>query len=174
MSTQSENTAIAPASQIISQILSTWTGANNRVTAFFTKFEDAAYEHEVAPGRNRGIYILGHLVSSSDGLLPLFGISERLYPELEKLFSTNPDRAFDELPSMAELRGYWEKVNGTLSAHFDKMQPQDWLSRHTKVSEEDFAKEPHRNKLNVLLSRTMHISNHMGQAIFLNKKEVAV
>lgn len=174
MSTQSENTAIAAETQIISQILTTWTASTNRVTAFFNKYEDAAYEQEVAPGRSRAIYLLGHLVASSDGLLPLFGISERLYPQLETLFSTNPDRAFDEIPSIAELKGYWEKVNNTLAAHFNKMQTQDWLSRHTKVSEEDFAKEPHRNKLNVLLSRTTHISYHMGQLIFLNKKEAAL
>jgi hypothetical protein len=104
----------------------------------------------------------------------MLGISERLYPQLEKIFSTSPDRAFDEIPSIAELREYWSKVNGTLAAHFEKMELQDWLSRHTKVSEEDFAKEPHRNKLNVLLSRATHISYHMGQLIFLNKKEAVL
>lgn len=174
MSTQTENTAIAPAIQIISQILNTWTANNSRVTAFFNKYEDAVYQEEVAPGRSRAIYLFGHLIAASDGLLPLFGIGERLYPKLEAPFLTNPDRTFNDLPSMAELREYWDKVNSTLTAHFDKMQPQDWLSKHTKVSEEDFAKEPHRNKLNVLLSRTTHISYHVGQLVLLNKKETAI
>lgn len=173
MSTQTENTTITQTAQIISQILTTWKSGSSRVTAFFSQYPDDFYLQEVAPGRSRAIYLLGHLVSSSDGLLPLFGISERLYPQLEKLFSTSPDRAFSDIPSVAELREYWEKVNNTLADHFSKMQPQDWLSRHTKVSEEDFAKEPHRNKLNVLLSRTTHISYHLGQLVFLNKKEEA-
>lgn len=173
MSTQTENIAAAQTKQIISQILTTWNTSTKRVTAFFNKYEDDFYLQEVAPGRSRAIYLLGHLAGSSDGLLSLFGISERLYPQLEKLFLTSPDKAFDAYPSIAELREYWEKVNSTLADHFSKMQPEDWLSRHTKVSEEDFAKEPHRNKLNVLISRATHISYHMGQLVFLEKKEPA-
>jgi len=173
MSTQTENIAIAQTKQIISQLLTTWNTNTNRVTAFFNKYEDDFYLQEVAPGRSRAIYLLGHLVASNDGLLSLFGISEKLYPQLEELFLTNPDKAFNEYPSLAELREYWKKVSSTLADHFSKMEPSDWLSRHTKVSEEDFAKEPHRNKLNVLVSRAGHISYHMGQLVFLEKKEPA-
>jgi hypothetical protein len=36
----------------------------------------------------------------------------------------------------------------------------DWFSRHMLVSPEDFAKEPHRNKLNVIINRTNHMANH--------------
>ncbi len=174
MSAQLDNTAVAPAEQIISQILTAWNTNNTRMQAFFNKYEDAAYQEEVAPGRSRAIYLFGHLIGSADGLLPLLGLGNSLYPQLEKLFLTNPDRTFDDIPSLAELKGYWDNVNNTLTTHFNKMQVQDWLSRHTKVSEEDFAKEPHRNKLNVLLSRTSHISYHMGQLVFLNKKEPAL
>jgi hypothetical protein len=35
------------------------------------------------------------------------------------------------------------------------------------VSPEDFAKEPHRNRLNVLISRTNHMANHIGQLLLL-------
>lgn len=174
MSAQPDTTAVAPAEQIISQILTAWNTNNTRMQAFFNKFEDAAYQEEVAPGRSRAIYLFGHLIASADGLLPLLGLGNSLYPQLEKLFLTNPDRTFDDIPSLAELKGYWDNVNSALTAHFNKMQLQDWLSGHTKVSAEDFAKEPHRNKLNVLLSRTMHISYHMGQLVFLNKKEAAL
>lgn len=174
MSAQLNNTAVAPAEQIISQILTAWNTNNSRMQAFFNKYEDAAYQAEVAPGRSRAIYLFGHLIASADGLLPLLGLGNSLYPQLEKLFLTNPDRTFDDIPSLVELKGYWDNVNSALTANFNKMQVQDWLSRHTKVSEEDFAKEPHRNKLNVLLSRTSHISYHMGQLVFLNKKEPAL
>jgi hypothetical protein len=33
------------------------------------------------------------------------------------------------------------------------------------VSEEDFAKDPTRNRLAVVLSRTVHVSFHTGQAV---------
>jgi hypothetical protein len=31
------------------------------------------------------------------------------------------------------------------------------------VSPEDFVEEPHRNELNVLINRTGHVANHIGQ-----------
>jgi hypothetical protein len=49
------------------------------------------------------------------------------------------------------------------------MKPQDWLGRHTAVSEEDFQKEKHRNKLNVLISRTNHAGYHLGQLVYLKE-----
>jgi hypothetical protein len=36
----------------------------------------------------------------------------------------------------------------------------------TSVSEEDFAKDASRNRFAVLLSRTNHLSYHLGQAVF--------
>jgi hypothetical protein len=73
------------------------------------------------------------------------------------------------MPSLADLRKYWNDVNETLASGFNSMQPHEWLQRHTSVSEEDFAKEPHRNRLNVLVSRTNHLSSHYGQLLFLKK-----
>jgi hypothetical protein len=58
-------------------------------------------------------------------------------------------------------------VNEALQQNFAAMQPQDWFQKHTAVSDEDFAKEPHRNKMNVLISRTIHQAYHVGQLAFL-------
>jgi hypothetical protein len=41
----------------------------------------------------------------------------------------------------------------------------DWLVRHTAVSEPDFVKDPSRNRFAILLSRTNHLSYHLGQAV---------
>ena len=45
------------------------------------------------------------------------------------------------------------------------MTAAQWLERHSSVSEEDFAKEPLRNRLAMMLSRTNHVSMHVGQAL---------
>ncbi len=37
------------------------------------------------------------------------------------------------------------------------------------VTAEDFAREPHRNKLNIVLNRTGHVSYHLGQLVLLKK-----
>jgi len=127
---------------------------------------------EIAPNRNRPIYVLGHLVAVNDTMLPILGKGERLYPELEPIFLRTPDKAVEAIPSIEDLKEKWEKINTTLSDIFNKMEPQEWLDRHTRVSAEDFAKEPHRNKLNILLSRTNHTAYHAGQLALVKDKEL--
>jgi len=162
---------LALTKQIIKQQITAWKGQNNAVDKFFNKYPDEIYLKEVAPGKNRAIYLLGHLVAVNDGLLSLLGIGEKFYPELEEIFLKNPDRFFAEIPTIAELKQKWETVNIALTAHFESMRPEDWLSAHTRVSPEDFAIDPSRNKLNVLISRTIHQSNHLGQLYLLSNAE---
>lgn len=50
------------------------------------------------------------------------------------------------------------------------MKAEDWFMRHTAISEENFASEPHRNKLNIVMNRTSHLSYHLGQLVYLIKK----
>jgi hypothetical protein len=49
------------------------------------------------------------------------------------------------------------------------MSGSDWVQRHSAVSEEDFAKDPSRNRFAVLLSRTNDLSYHLGQAVLAPK-----
>jgi DinB superfamily len=154
--------------QVIQQAVNSWKAQSQAVTTFFSKYEDAAYQGQVAPGRNRAVYLLGHLASASDDIFPLFGAGQRLYPELHQLFSANPDRTFTEMPSIGDLKDHWERINTQLSEYFNTLTQDDWLDRHTRVSEADFAADPLRNRLNVLLSRTNHISYHMGQLNLLH------
>ena len=169
MTTTFASHAENPLRSVIDLNIRSWNLQNKAVTDFFNLYEDDYYLNEVAPGKNRAVYLLGHLIASSDNMLPLFGLGERLYPAYEEIFALKPDRAFDEIPSVAELKKNWSEVNTALAGHFSKIEPADWLDRHTKVSAEDFARQPERNKLNVLMGRTSHISYHMGQLVFLKK-----
>lgn len=148
----------------IQLVVSNWRSQNKRVDQLLATFTPEQWQKEIAPGRNRGIYLLGHLTAVNDALLPLFGLGERLFPELEAAFLRNPDRTPGfEFPSVEDLQDKWQTVNATLEGHFAKMTAEHWLGRHTAVSEADFANEPHRNKLNVLLNRTVHQGFHLGQ-----------
>jgi hypothetical protein len=150
-------------------ILDSWNSNLSRVTDLVHTLTDEQLQKEVAPGRNTGIYLLGHLTAVNDRLLAMFNFEPQLYPQLDEVFLTSPDKAGKEMPSAADLRSYWKKVNETLSGHFTNLQPDDWFKKHNSVSDEDFAKEPHRNRLNVLISRNNHLSYHFGQMIFLKK-----
>jgi hypothetical protein len=51
----------------------------------------------------------------------------------------------------------------------ESFSPAQWLEKHASVSEEDFAKDPSRNRFAILLSRTSHIAFHLGQTALIAK-----
>jgi hypothetical protein len=155
--------------QTIDLAIASWKLTVRHARSVFDGYTDEQLLQEIAPGKNRGIYLLGHLVAANDGMLPLLEGKERLHPELETAFLRTPDKSGLDMPDAATLRSNWNNVHDELERYFDSLTPEAWLSRHTAVSEEDFAKEPHRNKLNVLLSRTLHISYHLGQVALIPK-----
>jgi hypothetical protein len=70
---------------------------------------------EIAPGRNRLLYLWGHLTAIHDAMLPLLGIGERLHPEFDVAFVSNPDKSHAAIPSHEQVRQAWKTVNGELS-----------------------------------------------------------
>lgn len=143
-----------------------WNGTVGRFDKILNSLSDEQLMQEAAPGRNRGVYLLGHLAAVNDAMLPLLGFQDRQHPELDEIFLTSPDKT-KELPDTAKLRAYWAESNQLLQEHFAKTSPEEWFGRHMSVSEEDFAKEPHRNKLNVLIGRAVHLAGHYGQMLYL-------
>lgn len=153
---------------MIKMVLDTWYAKVKDADRLFDKLTDEQLQNEVAPGRNRGIYLLGHMVAVHDRMLPLLDLEERSFTELDEAFISNPDKAFEITISATELKQNWKDVNAKLASHFNKMQSAEWFTKHKAVSEEDFVKELHRNKLNVIINRTNHLSGHLGQLIFLD------
>jgi hypothetical protein len=154
----------------VTTVLKNWSLQATRVNELIEGLSDEDLAKEVAPGRNTGIYLLGHLVAVHDGIRPLLGLGEKRYPEFEAMFIRSADTPNAEYPSLAVLRKYWTEVNTDLWNHFSTISPEDWLSRHTAVTPEVFANEPHRNKINIVLNRTGHLAYHHGQLVFLKKK----
>src|SRR6267142_2923265 len=146
----------------IKMVVGAWETQNARLNKLLETLSDEQLMSETAPGRNRGIYLVGHLTAITDGMLPILGWGERLHPQLENIFVTQPDKAVAKIPPLAEVKKYWESVNSKITEHIRKMEPDEWFTKHTVVSAEDFAKEPHRNKLNILVNRTNHHSYHLG------------
>jgi hypothetical protein len=148
-------------------ILSAWQAQNAQVDKLIEKLTDEQWMSDTAPGRNSGIYLLGHLTAVNDGMISILGFGPKLHPELEPVFLFNKDKSGQALPSLTNLKKCWKEINATLNAHIELMSTEDWFAKHTKVSDEDFAKEPHRNKLNIIISRTHHQSYHLGQLTYL-------
>ena len=155
---------------LIDAALRGWKSNVERVDKLFGTLSPEELEQQVTPGKNRLIYLWGHLAAVNDGLLPLLGIGERLHPELDAMFITKPDRSVELTVTAQSLKSAWDKINERLWEGFSKFSPADWTGRHTAVSEEDFEREPHRNRFTVLLGRTAHLAYHLGQATLARPK----
>ena len=152
---------------MIKMVLDRWQALIKNFDTLLDLISDDQLQKEVSPGKNRGIYLLGHLAAVHDDMLPLLNFGEKLYPSLSEPFIKSPDKAVSELPSAEELRVSWNKVNDVLAEKFARLKPDEWFQKHNAVSTEDFIKEPHRNRLNIIITRTTHLSYHLGQFILL-------
>lgn len=140
-----------------------WKLNLGRLDKMFAALSDGDLQQEVAPGKNRVFYLLGHMTAVHDRMLPLLGFGERLHAELDQDFLDSPDRTTPDRVSAAALRQAWAEVNAALTRAIEALPADGWLERHEAVSAEDFAGEPLRNRLAVLLSRTAHVQFHTGQ-----------
>jgi hypothetical protein len=109
---------------LIDSALRNWRSTVDRAGKLFGDLSQEQLLQEVAPGKNRVIYLWGHLTA--------FNI--------------------------------WQETSQILWTGFSKLSVADWLQKHGAVSEEDFLREPHRNRFTILLARTAHIAYHLGQA----------
>jgi hypothetical protein len=163
---------ISSESRLIDSALRTWRFNTDRIDKFFSSLSPEQLEQEIAPGRNRLIYLWGHIAALNDGLLPLLGLGPKLYPEMEEMFITKPDRGAVTLYSAAQLDEAWRQISEELLKGFSGWSPAEWLERHTAVSPQDFLREPHRNRYTILLSRNTHMAFHLGQAILAKPRDI--
>ena len=148
-----------------------WDTYNNRMEKIFKTINKEAYNTAIVPQGNSPSWLMGHLVDTDDKLLELFGIRERMFPELSTIYHHDKSTNQKGHLSKEEVLEKWNVILTELNRAFKSWNENDWLSRHTAVSEEDFKKEPHRNRLNVMLSRVTHKASHLGQIAMLGSGE---
>lgn len=151
----------------VKMTLDRWYASVKNADSLLNTLSDDQLMKEVAPGKNRGIYLLGHLIAAHDDMLALMDMGDKLYPQYHEPFIKSADRTAGTYPPVAELKSAWTKQSVYMKQKFDAMQPAQWFEKHTAVSAEDFSKEPHRNKLNIVITRTTHLQYHLGQLVLL-------
>jgi hypothetical protein len=145
--------------------LNSWKLVIGRFDQTLAEWPDEQLQNRIAPDKNRLFYLVGHLTAVHDRMFPLLGLGERLHPELDEVYITNRDRLLADPVSASDLRKAWAEVNRKLTTAFERFTPKDWLEKHAAVSDDDFAKDPTRNRFAVVMSRTNHASYHSGQAV---------
>jgi len=143
--------------------LASWNLQIDRATKVFDAFSDEELYTPVAPGKNRIIYLYGHLATYHDALKETLGLGKWDKPQYAAIFLQNPDNVEADLPSVAELKTYWQTVHAELNELFVNLPAADWFKRHNAMTDEDFEKDPLRNRLSVVLSRANHVAYHIGQ-----------
>jgi hypothetical protein len=156
------------ATLFVRMVIDRWNGSIANLDKHLNALSDQQLQQEIAPGKNRGTYILGHLIAVHDDMFKLLYIGEKMFPGLQEPFIKLADKTTSQMPSASELRTFWNQQCEVLNKKFEKMTPEQWFEKHAAVSEEDFSKEPHRNKLNIVISRTSHLQYHTGQLVLLN------
>ena len=152
---------------MVKMVLDRWYASIKNCDTLLNSLSDAQLQKEIAPDKNRGIYLLGHLIAVHDDMLTLLDMGDKLYPAMQEPFLKSADKAIADIPAADELRACWSKQCEVLKQNMDSLKPGEWFERHTAVSTEDFIKEPHRNKLNIILTRTTHLTYHTGQLVLL-------
>ena len=147
--------------------MAAWDNYVKRADTLINSLSDAQLQKEIAPGKNTGAYLLGHLVAINDTMISIFGVGERLYRNLDQAFVENPDKTDLSMPPVLELRNCWNNLNQKLNEYFGTLTPAEWFQKHTLMTDEDLVREPHRNKLSVLINRTNHLAWHYGQLLLL-------
>jgi len=153
----------------ITAAITSWQQVVTRVGALCLSLGEEQLLVEVAPGKNRMLYLWGHLTATHDAMFSVLRLGERLHPELDAIFITKPNRSMP-LPAPAEIARCWEAIHTALLSTFTTLGPHEWLERHGSVSAEEFKPNSTRNRLAVLLSRTNHASYHFGQMMLAKLK----
>src|SRR5258705_11123049 len=80
--------------RLINSALRAWNSNADRIDKFFGAVSPEQLEQEIAPGRNRLIYLWGHTAALNDGLSPLMGLRPRLHPEMAVMFVMTNQNGF--------------------------------------------------------------------------------
>jgi hypothetical protein len=152
---------------IVKMVFDRWNTLLKNCDNILDAVSDEQLQKEIAPGKNRGIYLLGHLVAVHDDMIPLLNLGQKEYAPLFEMFLKSPDKSVDNIPSAQELRAIWKRQLKTLTTKLERISADEWFEKHNAVSAADFLNEPHRNKLNIVITRTTHLAYHVGQLILL-------
>ena len=146
-----------------------WHTINKRIFKTLETISDENFHKQIVVNGNSPSWLFGHLADTDDKLLELLGIQNRIFQELKSIYHHERGNNLVGHLTKEELLKRWTTIIESLDKAFATMTEENWLGRHMEVTEDDFKKEPHRNKLNVLLSRVMHKASHLGQIGMLPK-----
>jgi hypothetical protein len=111
-----------------------WKTTASWITGRLDSFTDDELALEIAPGKNHGVWILGHLIESEDDLSKYIGKGEMIFPHYEEIFGQGSIlRPAHDYPPVAQLRREWKQVLAKNDALLAAMTDEEWNEPHTQL-----------------------------------------
>ena len=110
---------------MVKMVLDRWYSLIKTCDTVLDSITDEQLQKEIVPNKNRGIYLLGHLIAVHDEMMSILNFGDKIYPELYEPFLKSPDKSVSEIPSAKELRAIWRKQNEILTQKLNSLQPNE-------------------------------------------------
>ncbi len=123
---------------------------------------DEELKMEIAPGKNHGVWLLGHLIASDDDFSVFMQKGDLLYPEYYEMFGQGSKlQPVENYPPIPLLREQWKKVVEKNKKIYAELQDEELEEPHGRMKdpEKDFFKTKQR----IIIFWQLHQMYHAGQ-----------
>lgn len=136
-----------------------WVGMN------IAPLSDEEFRWELSPGKNHGVWLLGHLITSDDDFSLFMGRGEMLYPEYPAIFGEGSKlQPVENYPDVSLLKEQWKNVVRKNKKVYAELKDAELDERHGLIkSDEDFEKDFFKTKFGVITHWQLHQMYHAGQ-----------
>ena len=146
-----------------------WKIYTSWITGNLNALSDEELKVELVPGKNHGVWILGHLIESEDDLSKYLGKGDMLFPEYEQIFGQGSTlMPLDKYPSVSTLREQWKQVLEKNDKILSQFKDEEWEQKQAlyKEGEDNFF----TTKGSCIMIWNLHQAYHHGQlAVLLSK-----
>ena len=152
-----------------SQFQESYKAMRGWVDMYLDELSDDELRSDIMPGKNHGVWVLGHLVASDDTLSEYLGYGPQLFPETQVYSQGSKLMPVENCKPTNVLRGQWKQVCEKNEQVYRQLIDEELDQPHLMISgnpEEDFFK----TKQGVIIYWTLHQAHHAGQLALLLAK----
>lgn len=157
--------------KVINSYLEQFSIMQGWIDQHLNSLSDEDLKNEIAPGRNTGIWTLGHLIASMDDIGLYLSDKDKDYKDYWEMFGPGSKlQPSDTYPPVTEMRDKWKKVNEKAKKIIGNVSDEDLENDHNnKTDTTDF----YKTKKKVIDCWILHQMYHAGQLGILsaNKKK---
>ena len=154
-----------PASKILTKQYLSAAGWGNWIIGALSEDD---LKKEISPGKNHGVWLLGHLITCEDDFALYMGKGEITYPEYQKMFAegTKP-LSFDNYPLLSEMKSKWKEMVDKNKKIYAELTDEELEQPHAQLTDEnDFC----QTKKDICVHWQVHLMYHVGQLSVLIAK----